>query len=138
MATANTYTPTTGIASAPEGAQFHYWGRWIYPNDIVWDRHGVRGDTTTEVAEVFIAWLNPNGGRALRKAADEAKRLADGFAVETVDDLTGDVMRKWVSMNSRSTDQYVLYEDDYGILVGCPNRSFGYVYVVGWRKEDMS
>lgn len=136
MAT-KTYTLGEGIAKPPACAEFHYWGRWIYPNDIVWDRHEVRGDTTTEVAEVFIAWLNSDGGRALRQAADEAKRLANGFSVETVDDLTGDVMRTWLRMRPTDTAQHLLYEDDYGILVGCPSRSHGYLYVTGWRKEDM-
>lgn len=136
---AQTYIPGENIAKAPEGAEFHYWGRWIWPNDIVWDRQEVTGEDDCEGRQEFIHWLQrgDDKGNALVRAANEALRLAGGYAETHVDKLTGDTIRTWVHMLGTDTKQYILYEDDYGILVGCPNRSYGYVYVVGWRKEDM-
>lgn len=132
-----TYEPTAGIAKAPEAAEFHYTGRWIWPNDIVWDRQEVVGDDGCEGRQEFIHWLQrgDDRGNALIHAANRALKLAGGYAETHVDSLTGDTIRTWISMPHNDTKQHILYEDDYGILVGWPRG--GYVYVVGWRKQDM-
>jgi hypothetical protein len=105
-----------GLREIPEGIECAWGARWIWPNDLVWNRQ----DTTPhapapqhDVARLH-EWLNAG---ALASAMDEAKRLADSY------ELTG-------SENRTVT----LHEDERGIVRANPQRSFGYLYVAAWLK----
>jgi hypothetical protein len=89
------------------------WGaRLIEPNDLVHDRQDLVAESD-EAKSALVAWLN---GGAIEKALDwlgkrEYRAVPDG-------------------------EEFVVYEDEDGKIVGNTNRSFGYVYVAGWLKPD--
>lgn len=102
------------------------WGaRLIFPDDLVWDRHGTAGDEG--LVQETLAWLNEKDidvsnhwgeknpmtrlGCALRKA----RTLADSY-----------------EMKSDSKYGYVLYLDGKGAIIATPNASYGYVYLAAY------
>jgi len=115
-----TYTLTERMPAPPEGADVFYAGRWIFPDDIVWDRQSVAGKHDSPERQSFIEWLegSPRGAAALTSARWCALRFQHSG-----------------HMCKSSKRQFLLYEDEYGMIVGWPNG--GYVHVIGWRKEDM-
>jgi len=89
-----------------------YGGRWIFPNDILGDRHGVYGPRKEALATLL------NDG-PLKQAANEAWSLyADG------------------AMGKDSTNVWTLYTDDNVTIVGSPLRSHGYFWASAWLNED--
>jgi len=89
------------------------WGaRWIYPNDVVWNRQDLKGPNS----EALKNWLNAG---ALNAARIEATRLAKSWQMFQDKDYT-----------------YVLHSDDDGMIVGNPQGSYGYLYVAGWLHTD--
>lgn len=87
------------------------WGaRWIWPNDLVWDRQDVIGEDTAELLD----WLN---GGPLAQAREEAARLARAYELSPAADTT-----------------VTLYEDERGIVRANPQGSSGYLYVAAWLK----
>jgi hypothetical protein len=97
----------------PEGVGTAWGSRWIFPNDIVWDRQDLKGSN----AEALKGWLN---GGALNAARIEAREL----------------VRRW-EMFPDSDKTLVLHEDDTGVIVGNPQASHGYLYVAAWLKADV-
>jgi hypothetical protein len=102
-------------AGLPDGVRAAWGARFIFPDDLLYDRTGIFGDEDKRKA--LVEWLNSG---ALGAARDEAGRLADSYA-----------------LRNDETREVVLYEDDEGKIVGNPNRSFGYLYVAGWLKADV-
>lgn len=85
------------------------WGaRWIYPDDIVWDRQDLQGPEK----EKLKAWLN---GGAIAKAREVART-------------------ERYFMASSSMGRIILYQDKIGIIVASPQASYGYLYVAAWLK----
>lgn len=109
-----------GLGRAVPDAVSCAWGaRLIYPDDLVFNRQDLIGEGD-EKAEL-INWLNPGEGQGqgIAKALKNA-RLYDN---------------KWKL--SRDGDQHVvLYRDSRGVIVACPNRSHGYLYVAGWIHHE--
>jgi len=88
------------------------WGaRWIFPDDMLHDRQDMKGDTI----EPLKAWLN---GGVIKQARLNARKAFSHFKI-----------------NNGSCETVILYQDDTGIVVGNPNRSFGYLYVAAWLHE---
>lgn len=128
----------TGVAAA--------WGaRWIWPDDQVYDRQHAIG--TEDGKAELIAWLN---GGACQRARAVARNLA-GMETAPAKPRRGRVKfntstRTWhprppaavtVKPNgplwhSNDSDERELYRDDRGVIVGCPNGSYGYLYVAAW------
>jgi len=87
------------------------WGaRFIFPDDVLWDRQDLRGPDKEELK----IWLNQG---ALQKARAKARELAQSGRISQ--DLEETV---------------VLHDDALGTIVGNPQRSFGYLYVAAWLK----
>jgi hypothetical protein len=107
-----------GRQTFPDNAQAVWGARLIWPNDLVWDRQDIAGQTG-DAKDALVAWLNgPNrGDGAIRAALDRLAHPATNFGWE-----------------GNSTDEAVIYEDDRGIIVGSPQGSYGYVYVAAWLK----
>lgn len=90
------------------------WGsRWIFPNDVLWDRQDLQGPN----ADALKDWLN---GGALNKARIEAREL----------------VRRW-EMFPSSDKTKVLYDDEHGTIVANPQASHGHLYVAAWLKADI-
>ena len=100
-------------AAVPTGKEAAWGARWIYPNDMVWDRQDFPGIETPE-GQKLKGWLN---GGAITKAKKRAAELDD---------------RCDISRNSAET--VTLYEDETGIIKANPNSSYGYLYVAAWVK----
>lgn len=91
------------------------WGaRWIWPDDIVWDRQDLKGTDGARVAELQD-WLN-NGG-ALMEARRRAAELAATYQLSSRDDV-----------------EVTLFEDERGVIKGNPQASYGHMYVAAWLK----
>jgi hypothetical protein len=109
-----------GLSRAiPPGVSCAWGARFIYPDDLLWDRQDFVGEGDEKAA--LINWLNPGPGQgaAIQKAKDAARK-AD---------------QKWKL--SRDGDQEViLHQDDKGVVVACPNKSHGYLYVAAWLHYE--
>jgi hypothetical protein len=93
------------------------WGaRWIFPDDVLWDRTAWAG-LDTDDGKRLQKWLQKT---ALNKARATARRLAD------TRQLTPD-----------SDQDVILFQDKTGRVMASPNRSYGYLYVVAYLKEDV-
>lgn len=89
------------------------WGaRWIWPNDVLWDRTDIVG--SDDDREALVRWLN---GGALQLARERAAQLAREHELASSD-----------------TKQVTLHEDGEGIVIANPQGSFGYLYVSAWLK----
>lgn len=88
------------------------WGaRWIYPDDMVFNRQDfVNIDTPS--GKRLKTWLDTKGISKAKEAA--RKRLVRSDEERTI----------------------VLFEDETGIIKGNPNRSHGYLYVCGYLREE--
>jgi hypothetical protein len=95
--------------TAPETAEAQWGGRWIFPDDILWDRTSWIG-YGTPAGDRLKSWLNTG---ALGKAREAARKSG-------------------LSQSENRT--VVLYEDAAGVIKGNPNGSYGYLYVVAWLK----
>lgn len=94
------------------------WGaRWIFPDDQLADRQSTAGNPDGVTA--LLAWLN---GGANRKARAAARKMVEKPAKGQY---------RW---RSNDSDTRVLFEDATGIVVGNPNKSYGYLYVAAWLK----
>jgi hypothetical protein len=103
-----------GLNSAlPEGVTVAWGARWIFPDDILWDRTSWIGEDGSE--RVALArWLD-GGNEPKAGALWKARTTARHILTET-------------------SEQTTLFEDAHGIIVANTNRSFGYVYVAAWLK----
>lgn len=102
---------TWGYRRYPEHVLAVWGARLIKPNDLLHDRQDLVGDDPREKHEL-VAWLNGStrGQGALRKALDH---LATLFLADI-------------------DEEFVVYEDELGKIVGNTQASHGYVYVAGW------
>jgi len=94
----------------PDGVTAAWGARFIYPDDLVWNRQDLKGENTDPLKD----WLNAGALGEARRAA--RLKAPDGTTDETV----------------------VLYEDDTGIVVANPQASYGYLYVAAWLKADIN
>jgi hypothetical protein len=103
--------PWGASRSVPEGVTTAWGARFIFPDDLLFDRQGFAGPDT----EPLMQWLN---GGALQDARNMARELARGVGTLRPDE-----------------DRTVtLHEDERGIIVGNPQASHGYLYVAAWLK----
>jgi len=100
-------------AALPKNVKAAWGARLIYPDDLVWDRQSRIG--AVKHVKPLIDWLNGGALHAMREQARDFHK--NGF------------------MSPRSSADIVLHEDERGIIVGNPNGSHGYLYVVAWLKE---
>lgn len=106
-------TLSYGYRRHPKGLRAVWGARLIAPNDLLHDRQDLLAQDDEGKAEL-VAWLNGEvrGQGALRRALD------------------------WLGENSlelRQVDEeFVVYEDATGRIVGNTQASYGYVYVAGW------
>lgn len=98
-----------GELGPPEDGRALWGARWIWPNDQVWDRQDCVGPD--EDRKRLLDWLNSGAGKAA------ASWQMSVFLAHDED------------------RQVVLYEDDEGIVIGNPQRSYGYLYVAAWLKS---
>lgn len=90
------------------------WGaRWIWPDDIVWDRTDLKASDEGRAADLKD-WLNAG---PLMGARLHAAELARTYQLGPRDDV-----------------DVTLYEDDRGTIVANPQASHGYLYVAAWLK----
>lgn len=98
----------------PEGVRAAWGARLIVDQggyiDFVHDRQGHFGDDAD--VDPLIAWVNSG-------------------AFETAREKAGVLLRSY-EMNTRKREEFVLYEDDLGRIVGNTNGSAGYLYVAAW------
>lgn len=100
-----------GLNSAvPKGVTAAWGARFIYPADMLWDRQSMVGEQVDQ--DLLKLWLNGGALKAARDAADVA------------DDT------RQISADGEQT--VILYQDKQGVVVACPNRSYGYLYVAAW------
>lgn len=96
-------------AGIPEEVNVVWGGRWIYPDDMVYDRQDFVG-MKTEEGQRLKGWLD-NGG--IGKAREAARKKV---------------------VRPDESREVVLYEDEQGIIKGNPQGSYGYLYVCGYLK----
>jgi hypothetical protein len=96
----------------PQGCPAAWGARWIFPNDQLPDRQATIGEPKETTP--LLAWLNKG---ACAKARANAEKLADKCL-----------------MCQDDGDSIILFEDTYGVIIGNPRRSFGYVYVAAFAK----
>lgn len=110
--------PYGATSSLPDTVRVAWGARFIWPDDLVWNRQGCAGGTDgcAERAEI-LAWLSAGAGEAARAAARQLAR--DGW-------------------DSRSDDTRTLYDDGIGRIVGNPQGSCGYLYVAAWLHTERS
>lgn len=103
--------PMYGYRRVPEGLRAVWAARLIAPNDLLHDRQDLVADDQ-RAKEQLVAWLNgdPAGSGVL---AELRSRLA-GWPLRDVD------------------EEFTIYEDALGKVVGNTQASFGYVYVAAW------
>lgn len=92
------------------------WGaRWIFPDDMVYDRQDFIGIETPD-GQKLKEWLNGKGKKigAIRRAMDNVKKT---------------------DLRPNEDRVAVLYEDEYGIIKGNPRSSHGYLYVCAYLKQ---
>lgn len=110
-----------GLNDRPDDLTCAWGARWIWPNDLVWDRQDAFGPDDDRAA--LMHWLNGSRGlnaiRPLASALDTAKRMADEGLLRSSENRT-----------------VTLYEDERGIVRGNPQGSHGYVYVAAWLKPN--
>lgn len=96
------------VKALPDGVRNAWGARWIWPNDVVWDRQDLKGSDIEPLKD----WLN---GGALNAARIEAAQN---------------------TLHQDEDRTVVLFEDDDGVIVGNPQSSYGYLYVAAWLKSD--
>ena len=103
------------FAAVPETVADAWGARLIYPDDLLHDRQGWKGEASPEL----VAWLNGKSGAAgaLHLALKNARKLDQARPMRL----------------SRDGRQMVtLYRDDLGVIVASPQGSHGYLYAAGW------
>lgn len=103
-----------GLRELPERVTSAWGARWIWPNDLVYDRQDWLGPP--EAGLELQDWLN-NG--PLREARDRAAQMAQQYELRQTDDQT-----------------VTLFEDERGIIRANPQNSSGYLYVAAWLKSS--
>lgn len=110
-----------GLSEAvPPTAKAAWGARMIFPDDLLHDRMGhfnIYREETPEMTDEgakLIKWLE---GGALKKACEQARKLTQRY-----------------HLTQQDSKQVTLYEDEQGIFVGNPKRSYGYLYVAAWLK----
>lgn len=103
-----------GLRDLPDDLTCAWGARWIWPDDVVWDRQDVFGSVSDR--NDLVMWLN---GGALAGAREQARSLASGHVLSPRDDNT-----------------VTLFEDERGIVRGNPQGSHGYLYVAAWLKPS--
>lgn len=101
--------------AVPESVTCAWGARWIFPDDMLPDRQSFPG-IDTPAGEKLRNWLNTG---ALKHARKKARLLAEKYIIEP-----------------NSGAQVTLHDDGTGIIVANPNRSYGYLYVAAWLKEE--
>src|SRR5262245_7583104 len=94
----------------PDGVKAAWGARFIFPDDLVYNRQDLIG-ADTEDGKKLLDWLN---GGALGAARAKARTM---------------------HVSSAETVEVVLHEDETGIVLGNPQGSYGYLYVVAFLKE---
>lgn len=104
-----------GLSSAVPSAVTTAWGaRWIFPDDVVWDRQSlVAADDAAKAA--LVEWLN---GGAITKARTQAYRASAVHFLEAA-----------------RAELVILYHDRHGFVVANTNASYGYLYVAAWLHD---
>lgn len=95
----------------PEGVGTAWGARWIYPDDMLPDRQSVGGDEGKEWAQLQ-KWLDSGPIGKAREKAEYANTAG--------------------TMTHDSSETFILWKDSVGVVVGSPNRSYGYLYVAAW------
>lgn len=91
------------------------WGaRLIYQSrrqscELLWDRQDIT-HRSKETGQAVSQWLNRHLPQILRAAANTGLSPADDRIVE-------------------------IYRDDEGVVMGSPQASYGYIYVVAWLHK---
>jgi hypothetical protein len=99
-------------------ASIFYGGRWIAPDDIVWDRHAVnKADSPSDERTAFIEWLNAGPLGAATKKSRELHNAG--------------------LLSGSKSDIVTLYEDDYGVIIASDFASYGYTYAGAFRRSDL-
>jgi hypothetical protein len=105
-----------GLSRAvPEKAAAAWGARWIFPDDIVWDRTSWHNGKS-EAGDRLMKWLGSDGGAMMRARESARKMAASGV------------------LTRLGQETVVLHEDEIGKIVGNPQRSHGYLYVAAWLK----
>jgi hypothetical protein len=99
----------------PEDVKTAWGARLIAPNDLLHDRQDLVAENDEAKTEL-ITWLNgeTRGEGAIQKALD------------------------WLNEHHYSFpdgEEFTVFEDERGKIIGNTNKSGGYVYVAGWLKE---
>lgn len=103
----------------PEGVRVAWGARFIWPDDMLYDRQGCDGGEPGGVERRdLLAWLDAGAGAGARVAA-----------------------RVWAESGRLTLDSdetVTLYKDEYGKVVGSPQSSHGYLYVAAWLFEHVN
>lgn len=123
MAAANGKTLAYGYRRFPEGVRAVWGARLIEPNDLLHDRQDLVADDDSSKADL-IDWLNgeTRGQGALARALE---RLARHGFTDGCPEL------------QQRDEEFPVYEDERGKIVGNTQASYGYVYVAGWLHEHV-
>lgn len=106
------------------------WGaRLIYPDDLVWDRHGSAGDEG--LVKKTLDWLNEKD-EAVSNYWGEAPMNRLGCALYKARQMDNNY-----EMSSSDKFGYVLYQDGKGAIMATPNASYGYLYVAAYLYESI-
>lgn len=101
----------------PEAATTAWGARWIFPDDVLWDRQDFVNMQTPD-GERLKNWLNgasrDNMSGALAKSRAAARKLPKSFQQEST--------------------VIVLHEDGAGVVKANPKGSYGYLYVCAYLK----
>jgi len=102
-------------AGLPEGVKAAWGARLIVTQngstDFLHDRQGGFGGN-----DALYAWLDGGAVTAARAKASE--------------------LLKSYTMSTRDSEEFVLYEDNAGRIVGNTNGSAGYLYIAAWLLAD--
>jgi hypothetical protein len=104
-------------AELPDPPPVALWGaRLIAPDDLVYDRQCMTG--TEEGKRALAEWLDPS---------------PEGYGgIQAMKEWLAGLDRDFRLHGSKWEEHR--FEDEYGVIVANTNKSYGYVYVVGWRK----
>jgi|SRR5215472_3475777 len=100
-----------GLGRAVPDAVKNGWGaRLIFPDDLLWDRRSMVGDDMAE-RKALAEWLQAHWATAMDISRGAAKRG---------------------SLTKTGYEEVVLFKDEVGVIVACPQASGGYLYVAAW------
>ena len=119
-----TRTPSSQIGygrrTYPDDVRAVWGARFIWPNDLLWDRQDLAAHDDQSKSEL-ISWLNGSGN-------------GDGAINRMRMVLTAPIA---IGMTHTGDEEVVIYEDEIGKIIGSAQSSHGYVYVAGWLKDHV-